>query len=90
MANGVGVEEKLRLIEEAKVVWTVENVMDIRTDGIRNRRSIETAIDPVSLDLCHFQGKYSRFGAQVSTGRVLESSRKILDCPGELKMNPST
>jgi hypothetical protein len=47
VANGVGVEEKLRLIE---VGLAVENVMGNRTNGIRNLRSIETAIDAMSLD----------------------------------------
>lgn len=44
VANGVGVEEKLRAIERIVGVWVLGTEGGIRTDGIRNLRRMETAI----------------------------------------------
>ncbi len=84
-------EEKLRFIEGAEVGLAVENVMGNHTDGIRNLRSIETAIDAMSLDHCHFRRNNQSLRLTLPLALVEPEGRlKILDGPDELTMESAT
>lgn len=57
----MGVDEKLRVIEGIGLGMGVENDTGVRMDGMRNLRSIETAMVVVAV----YRANHSRFVARI-------------------------